>query len=86
MSRLTKLDELVSSVEVLLTLLPANSDPEVRALHDRVDSVIFDAWTSIARDRPKLIEGVQALILMGFVFVTVAATSFFACRAGELRR
>jgi hypothetical protein len=72
-------------MEVLLTLLPANSDPEVRALHDRVDTVIFDAWTSIASDRTQLMEGAQILILMGFVFVTVAATSFLACRAAESR-
>jgi len=43
-----KLDELVSKVEGLLTQLPANFSPEVDALRDRVDTGIFDAWTSIA--------------------------------------
>ena len=43
-----KLDELVGEVEELLTQLPANLSPEVDALRDRVDTGIFDAWTSIA--------------------------------------
>jgi hypothetical protein len=84
MSGLTQLDELVGSVDVLLALLP-NSNPEVQALHDRVDAGIFDAWTSIERDRTKLIEGARTLILVGLVFVIAAATSIVACRTGESR-
>jgi hypothetical protein len=84
MSGLTQLDELVGNVDVLLSLLP-NSSPEVQALHDRVDAGIFDAWTSIERDRTKLLEGTRTLILVGLVFLISAATSFVACRAGESR-
>src|ERR1700721_507886 len=43
-----KLDELVGTVEDLLTRLPDNLTPEVAELRDRVDTAIFEAWTSIA--------------------------------------
>ena len=48
MTRSKKLDELVSSVEVLLARLPDNLTPEVAELRDKVDAAIFEAWTSIA--------------------------------------
>lgn len=46
-----KLDELVSSVEELLTRLPESLGPGVRSLRDRVDDGIFDAWTVISNER-----------------------------------
>jgi hypothetical protein len=48
MTRSKQLDELVGTVEDLLTRLPDNLTPEVAELRDRVDTAIFEAWTSIA--------------------------------------
>ena len=48
MTRSKKLDELVGTVEELLSRLPDNLSPEVAELRDRVDTGIFEAWTSIA--------------------------------------
>jgi outer membrane murein-binding lipoprotein Lpp len=49
-TRSKKLDELVSSVEDLLSRLPDNLTPEVAALRDKVDAAIFEAWTAIAAE------------------------------------
>jgi hypothetical protein len=49
-TRSKKLDQLVSSVEDLLARLPDNLTPEVAELRDKVDSAIFEAWTSIAAE------------------------------------
>lgn len=46
-----KLDELVGSVEELLTRLPDSLGPTLTALRDRVDDGIFDAWTAISNER-----------------------------------
>jgi hypothetical protein len=48
MTRSKKLDELVSSVEDLLGRLPDDLSPELAMLRDKVDTAIFEAWTSIA--------------------------------------
>jgi len=48
MTRSKKLDELVSSVEDLLTQLPDDLTPELAELREQVDAGIFEAWTSIA--------------------------------------
>jgi ElaB/YqjD/DUF883 family membrane-anchored ribosome-binding protein len=48
MTRSKKLDELVSSVEDLLSRLPDDLSPELAKLRDKVDAAIFEAWTSIA--------------------------------------
>jgi outer membrane murein-binding lipoprotein Lpp len=49
-TRSKKLDELVSSVEDLLSRLPDNLTPEVAELRDKVDAAIFEAWTAIAAE------------------------------------
>jgi hypothetical protein len=55
MTRSKKLDELVSSVEDLLSRLPDNLTPELAALRDKVDVAIFEAWTAVAGEgREKL--------------------------------
>jgi hypothetical protein len=48
MTRSKKLDELVSSVEALLALLPDELSPELAEWRDKVDAGIFEAWTCIA--------------------------------------
>ena len=48
MTRSKKLDELVSSVEDLLSRLPDNLTPEIAEMRDKVDAAIFEAWTCIA--------------------------------------
>jgi hypothetical protein len=48
MTRSTKLDELVRTVEPLLARLPDYLTPEVAELRDKIDTAIFEAWTSIA--------------------------------------
>jgi hypothetical protein len=45
------LDELVQSVEELLSRLPDGLDPEITALRDKVDDGIFDAWKCISSER-----------------------------------
>lgn len=46
-----KLDELVGSVEELLSRLPEELNPQVAALRDKVDDGIFDAWKAISNER-----------------------------------
>jgi hypothetical protein len=46
-----KLDRLVGSVEELLAQLPESLGPSITALRDKVDDGIFDAWTTISRQR-----------------------------------
>jgi type VI protein secretion system component VasF len=46
-----KLDELVGSVEELLSRLPEGLNPQISALRDKVDDGIFDAWTAISAER-----------------------------------
>ena len=48
-----KLDDLVRSVEDLLTQLPESLDPAITALRDKVDDGIFEAWTAISSRRAK---------------------------------
>jgi hypothetical protein len=50
MTRSKKLDELVCSVEDLLTRLPDDLTPEVAELRNKVDTAIFEAWTCIAAE------------------------------------
>jgi hypothetical protein len=50
MTRSKKLDELVSSVEDLLSQLPNELTPELAQLRDTVDVAIFEAWTSVAAE------------------------------------
>jgi hypothetical protein len=73
MGRLGKLDELVGSVDALLARLPVNANPEVDALRDRVDTGIFEAWTSIGHDRNKPIGRTTAWILIGLAIAATAA-------------
>jgi hypothetical protein len=78
MNRLGKLDELVGTVDALLAQLPLMSNAEVEALRDRVDTGIFEAWTSIGDERPKPGERTAAWILMGLVVVIATAAIFLA--------
>ena len=75
-----KLDELVGEVEELLTQLPANLSPEVDALRDRVDTGIFDAWTSIAgRHDPQPRAGAQLWTVLAVAFLFMSALTFATC-------
>jgi hypothetical protein len=51
MNKAKRLDQLVGGIEDLLARLPDGSNPEILALRDRVDSEIFNAWTTISRER-----------------------------------
>jgi hypothetical protein len=81
MGRLGKLDELVGSVDALLAQLPVKPDPEVDALHDRVDAGIFEAWTSIGRERTRPIGRTTAWILMGLAIAIATAAILLAKRS-----
>jgi hypothetical protein len=75
-----KLDELVGKVEELLTQLPANFSPEVDALRDRVDTGIFDAWTSIAgRHDAQPRVGAQLWTVVALAFLFISAWTFATC-------
>jgi ElaB/YqjD/DUF883 family membrane-anchored ribosome-binding protein len=50
MTKSKQLDELVSSVEDLLSRLPDDLTPEVAELRDKVDAAIFEAWTAVASE------------------------------------
>jgi hypothetical protein len=56
MTRSKKLDELVGTVEDLLLRLPDDLTPEVAELRDRVDTAIFEAWTSIAGEGREMVN------------------------------
>jgi ElaB/YqjD/DUF883 family membrane-anchored ribosome-binding protein len=51
MDKSRELDRLVSRVEDLLTRLPDDRNPQIADLYDRVDRVILDTWTAVARER-----------------------------------
>jgi hypothetical protein len=78
MRRLGKLDELVGNVDALLARLPVESDPEVDALRDRVDTGIFEAWTSIGHERDEPVGRTTAWILMGLAIAIATAAIFLA--------
>jgi hypothetical protein len=90
-----KLDELVGSVEELLAQLPDSLGPSITALRDKVDDGIFDAWTSISRERAKLQRlatpfGAMALIstatVLGIATLLACSGRSLLNRRGRPRR
>ena len=56
MNKAKRLDELVGGIEGLLARLPDSLNPEVVALRERVDAEIFNAWTTISRERARSLK------------------------------
>jgi hypothetical protein len=88
MTRSKKLDKLVSSVEDLLARLPNNLTPELAALRDKVDSGIFEAWSSLAGEERDALNRASRHSADRF-WITVGLTllagtaSLFAYRIGR---
>ena len=72
MNKAKRLDELVGSVEDLLARLPDDQNPEIRALCERVDAEIMDAWTTISRERAQRLRLVNRAASQPWIVVGLA--------------
>ncbi|GAC1495981.1 MAG: hypothetical protein NVS1B6_00640 [Steroidobacteraceae bacterium] len=50
MTKSEKLDQLVSRVEAIFARLRDEPDPRIAALREKVDDVIVETWTAVARE------------------------------------
>ena len=89
MNKAKRLDELVGSVEDLLARLPDSLNPEIVALRERVDAEIFNAWTTISRERARRLKRLKRAASRPVAIVglaLLAAASLFAHRMAQSRR
>lgn len=88
MNKAKRLDELVGSIEDLLARLPDGLTPEIVALRDRVDAEIFNAWTTISRERARSRELLNRAASRPWIIVglaLLAAATLFANRLAQSR-
>ena len=77
MNKAKRLDELVGGIEALLGRLPLGLTPEIAALRDRVDAEIFDAWTTISRERARNLKRLRRAssphwVILGLTLLTAS--------------
>lgn len=89
MNKTKRLDELVGGIEGLLARLPDSMTPEIVALRERVDAEIFNAWTTISRERAQRLKLLnratsRPVVIVGLALL--AAASLLSNRLAQARR